>query len=162
TVAANGHTSVEAEDGFRTSKDYHNWCKRDKIAGYSGNGYYVVEPDSGTRVHIRPMEMSPGIEIPLKFEHAGKYRLWLRMSGPDTSGNSVYVGLDRQEVQSGKRMTVKPGGWRWLGDYEQGSPVMIEITEPGDHTLHLWMREDGVAIDRILLTTDPDFVPRNP
>ena len=39
------------------------------------------------------------------------------------------------------------------------SPVTTNVTEAGLHTLHIWQREDGLRLDRILLTTDDGYIP---
>lgn len=41
--------------------------------------------------------------------------------------------------------------------WKQGSPAVIEITDQGLHTLRLWPREDGLRLDRILLTIDQGY-----
>jgi hypothetical protein len=55
------------------------------------------------------------------------------------------------------------GNRRWLGrqisDRHSGGVATIEITEPGLHTLHLWQREDGLRVDRIVLTTNSGYNP---
>lgn len=38
-------------------------------------------------------------------------------------------------------------------------PAQIVITEPGLHRLQVWMREDGLRLDRILLSTDETIIP---
>ena len=33
------------------------------------------------------------------------------------------------------------------------------ISTPGLHTIRLWQREDGLRLDRIVLTTDSGYIP---
>jgi len=40
---------------------------------------------------------------------------------------------------------------------EPGERSQIEVTTPGLHVLNIWMREDGLLVDKIVLTTNPDF-----
>jgi len=35
----------------------------------------------------------------------------------------------------------------------------FNVSQTGIQTLNAWMREDGLTIDKIVLTTDPNFVP---
>ena len=35
----------------------------------------------------------------------------------------------------------------------------MSIGSAGEHNITVWMREDGIHLDRILLTTDGGFVP---
>jgi hypothetical protein len=160
TVTAQEPTVVEAEDGYRPATWGHAWELKNSLSGYSGDGYRCALPDRGTRVHGRPTRHTPSIEIPLKFERAGKYRLWVRMRGPNTSGNSVFAGLDGRELSPGHMVHVTAGtGWRWVGDYEKGPPVLFDVSKAGTHVIHLWMREDGVAVDQVMVTSQLDLVP---
>jgi hypothetical protein len=39
-------------------------------------------------------------------------------------------------------------GWRWVRS------KAFTIDKPGTHTVSLWMKQDGVAVDKLLITTD--------
>jgi hypothetical protein len=52
-----------------------------------------------------------------------------------------------------------PGEWSWANSDASGGVVTIEIAEPGLHTFYLWQREDGLRLDRILLTIDDGYIP---
>ncbi len=54
-----------------------------------------------------------------------------------------------------------PQVWSWSakhGDTQEGL-ITIEVTQPGLHVLHVWQREDGLRLDKILLTTDSSYIP---
>jgi hypothetical protein len=85
------------------------------------------------------------------------YTVWLRGYAPNGAGDSVYMGLDNQPVAIVTQFA--PRAWTWTRTNTQGNPVTIEITQPGLHTLHLWQREDGLRVDKILLTTDGEYNP---
>ncbi len=40
-----------------------------------------------------------------------------------------------------------------------GPVATVVIPSAGVHTVSVWMREDGMRLDRVILTTDPAFVP---
>ena len=40
-----------------------------------------------------------------------------------------------------------------------GVVATINVTSTGPHTLNVWMREDGLELDKIVLTTDINFTP---
>ena len=40
-----------------------------------------------------------------------------------------------------------------------GAVASFDVSSVGEHTLNLWMREDGLEVDKIVLTIDPTFVP---
>jgi len=35
----------------------------------------------------------------------------------------------------------------------------INVTSAGAHTLNIWMREDGLILDKLILTTDKNIRP---
>jgi len=48
-------------------------------------------------------------------------------------------------------------GWVHEASGVAGGPAAVDVPMAGSHTFRIWMREDGVKIDRFLLTTDPAF-----
>ena len=50
------------------------------------------------------------------------------------------------------------GQWEWEPRVSR-EPFEIHITEPGISSVVLTMREDGVEIDRFVLSSDPGFDP---
>jgi hypothetical protein len=35
----------------------------------------------------------------------------------------------------------------------------VAATDPGPHTISIWLREDGIIVDKLLLTTDVGYLP---
>ena len=35
----------------------------------------------------------------------------------------------------------------------------FEVSTAGAHSLHVWMREDGMIVDKVIITSDPNFTP---
>jgi hypothetical protein len=46
-----------------------------------------------------------------------------------------------------------PNQWSWANVTLSSSPATLPISTTGLYTVSLWMREDGLRIDRFLLTT---------
>jgi hypothetical protein len=82
----------------------------------------------------------------------GEQQLWLRARWRDSCGNSVSLSIDGKDER-----TVGQDGaygiWHWVH-----AGVLNAKGEPQLLTLH--GREDGIAIDELLLTSQPDFQPR--
>jgi hypothetical protein len=67
--------------------------------------------------------------------------------------------VDGQEIASAKAIDlVEDGAWGWMNVVESGVAT-VEIPAPGVHTIAVWMAEDGVRLDRLVLTSDAAFVP---
>jgi hypothetical protein len=82
--------------------------------------------------------------------------LWLRRYPTNAAGDSAYVGLDEQTVEV---TGFTPGEWTWAGESANGESANLVITATRVYTLNLLIREDGLRIDRLLLTTDTAFIP---
>jgi hypothetical protein len=93
----------------------------------------------------------------MNFTTTGTYYVWLRGFAPNAAGDSVYIGID--ETLPITLTGFVPGEWSWANSDTSGSVVTIEVTEPGLYTLYLWQREDGIRVDRIILTTDDEYTP---
>jgi len=52
-----------------------------------------------------------------------------------------------------------PVGWHWSNSTRDNARATLSVPTSGLHALNLWMREDGLYIDKIVVTTDPDYVP---
>lgn len=92
----------------------------------------------------------------MNFTTTGIYTIWLRGYAPNGAGDSVYVGLDSQPATALTGFV--PQAWSWANSIQNGVAT-IEIVEPGLHTLRIWQREDGLRLDRILLTNDNNYNP---
>src|SRR5262249_61117295 len=90
----------------------------------------------------------------------GTYYVWLRGFVTNGSNDSIHVGLDGQPVATADRMTSSTyNTWEWFKTTMDGPPATLSVATGGQHTVNVWMREDGFRLDRLLLTTDPSYVP---
>ena len=90
--------------------------------------------------------------------------IWVRGLGCSYNNDSVHIGLNNQPVASAEDMSGwNSCGWTWQS-------VRMNLSRPyvtpnfytrnsAFHTLNLWMREDGMRVDKIILTTDPNYLP---
>ena len=76
------------------------------------------------------------------------------MSAPDGGGDSIHVGLNGIAMTfGGVGLSTSPNGdWNW-------EMITVNVTSPGLNQLDIWMREDGVRIDSLVITDDASFVP---
>lgn len=141
----------------------------------SGGRYIEVLPD--TRVIGKS---GPGPEDPLvrgenfsdnagemavlnykvNFKSAGKYFVWVRLYSSGPEDNSIHVGLNNTWPSSGERMQwCVRNKWEWESkqrtkDQHCGveRQIFINVPSAGEHTFQISMREDGVEIDKIILS----------
>jgi len=89
-----------------------------------------------------------------RYSSTGNYRVWVRMQGPSSSSDSVRVGLDGGDATGGAGfgMSNQSSSWSWIDDVVNGpSNVTVNIPSPGDYTFTVYMREDGIKVDKIVL-----------
>jgi hypothetical protein len=49
--------------------------------------------------------------------------------------------------------------WAWSNKTATGAAATINIAAAGYNTVNVWMDEDGVEIDKIVITTNAAYVP---
>ena len=146
------------------------------IAGASGGAYLEILPDT-RRTHadklIRGTNFSPEpgkmavLHYKVHFETAGRYYVWVRAYSTGSEDNGLHVGIDGTWPESGQRLQWCQGkqSWRWESKQRtaeqhcgEAHKIFLDIDEPGEHTIHFSMREDGFEFDKWLMTTNRDFL----
>ena len=154
-----GIVSVEAEhyDNKEPGQNGTGWEEVGPTGGFTGElGMQVA--DEGSNDTNYSVE-SARLDYEIDFVKTGVYYVWVLAWGPDGNGDSCHAGLDGQEVPTCDRMS---GGWNngyvWNNETMDPERSTFEITSIGIHTLNIWMREDELIVDKIVITTNPDFV----
>jgi len=161
-VEKDGLVVIEAERFHaKGDKDPHKWEAVKEPAGFSGDGAVEAKPNDDANNNEEFTTLSPRLDYKIKFAKAGKFRVWVRAWGKSDSDNSCHIGLNGKAVDSSDRIgdIIPTEEWAWYNDTHDGEPAVVEIKEAGTHTLNLWMREDGVIIDKILLARDESHKP---
>jgi WD40 repeat protein len=166
-----GVISIEAEDfDISVPGGEHQW---QRIADATASGETKVQalPDrvrgadsKGDRdkefMTWDPYRDSPRLDYRINFSMIGTYYVWTRAKGTDVYANSYHVGLNGIPLDSADRMENDSKEWLWDSRTKDGIRPTIEIFEPGPAILNVWMREDGVEIDKIILVRDRRFKPK--
>ena len=147
---ASGVVALEAEEAdARTSTTYTSWAPA-SLDGYSGTGALAAMPAIG-----RTFSSGAGPRLDFLVSlSAGTYYVWLRTSAPGSA--EVDLLVDGSVKQYGVSVP-SGGGWRWTT--LDGSSRLTLSVSAGDHVLGVSTRDDGVAIDRVVLTQDPAYDP---
>lgn len=152
--------SIEAEyyDLLEASSS-HNWVHR-TLAGASNADSLISSPNTG---ELRNgLNDSPMLSYLVYFDQPGTYHMWIRGLGDsDSAGHndSVHAGLNGKIATSADKIDGFPAGWNWSKRTRDNHSATLNIPTTGIHAVNLWMREDGFAIDKIILTNNPDYVP---
>jgi hypothetical protein len=153
-----GQVVMEAEHFVEDiARSERAWFTQTVLGGYVGPGYLSALPDTDFQFGAGHSTTSPEVMYTLNLTVTGVYTVWLRGYAPNAAGDSIYVGLDGHPAVTLTGFV--PRRWSWAGLNAQGGAVTIEIDQPGLHTLHVWQREDGLRLDRILISTESDYIP---
>ncbi len=157
---SDGLVSIEAEHfSSNVARSGNSWSVVSD--GRASGGYQVNtanNDDEGFNENYTGR--SSELTYDIQFESAGTYYVWLRGDAPDGRSDSVYIGLNGEAITTGSRIDFNESGHDWAGDrMDSAGRVTIEVDAPGTHQLNLWMREDGTAIDKIVISDDVDYVP---
>ncbi|MCR9199976.1 MAG: DUF5060 domain-containing protein [Planctomycetaceae bacterium] len=147
------------------------------VGGASGGAYLEILPDT-RRTHddklIRGVNFMPEpgkmavVSYKVNIQTPGKYYVWVRAHSTGSEDNGLHVGIDGTWPESGQRLQWCQGKKTWRWDSRQrtekvhcGEPhkIFLQIDQPGEHTIHFSMREDGFEFDKWLMTTNRDFAP---
>jgi|GEM_PF-1429116 len=156
---ANGIVSIEAEHFMtNTIQSGHNWEKVFS-AGYSGEGAMQALQNNGTSINTGYAVKSPRMDYSVTFVKTGKQYIWARGIGPSGSDDSYHAGIDGKETATCDRISSFTTRWRWSRTDTDGRAAYFNVSEKGEHTVNVWMREDGFIIDKIVISSNPNYVP---
>jgi len=131
--------------------------------GFSGDGAMQSMPATllgGSSWDTGYGENAPRLDYKVNFSKTGTHYVWILAYAMDGNSDSCHAGLDGEETPLSNRMSGWSTSYSWDNDrYERPERAQIDIATPGLHVLNIWPREDGLTVDKIVLTTDPDYRP---
>jgi hypothetical protein len=152
--------------------DVHgDWART--ISSDAASGAYLTNPDR-SRAKVAPALASPENYFEMRFNAQGAtaYHLWIRMRAADdsTDNDSVFVQFSDSVNSLNQAVTrigttsaagvvlqngqgaAAPSGWGWAdnGWGWLGAPIYFE--DDGTHVIRIQQRDDGAAIDQIVLS----------
>ncbi|MCH8992699.1 MAG: hypothetical protein IIA44_13260, partial [Acidobacteria bacterium] len=174
-VEVDGQLHFEAEDfDERVSNDgEHDWTivpDEDSGGGYaagSGGAHLEALPDSGTNNNPAGDVFTTGPVVSYRFQinTSGDYQIWASVAQLDGSSDSFYLRVAELFGAGGNvgdwwRFNPRDINFQWQGNgglgNQSGGVVanakpMIETLVAGTYTLEIAMREDGSAVDEIII-----------
>lgn len=162
---ADGNITIEAETALEES-DYawtgaglnNNWTK---VAGDSG--YAMFNGPNSTAgyaytVYDTAYANSPKMNYTVNFQETGTYYVWVLMCSAGADDDSLFALLnDQSNSMPLVNLNRDTGGkYEWV---KLTSGINVVITETGEHKISIYGREDGVKLDKLMLTKDTEFTP---
>lgn len=151
-----GVVAIEAE--HHTALRDGTWLPRSRFAGFSGTGYLHVH--NARDDAARAFEDSGGAEWQVAVD-GGTYQPWIRRWVPSAWGyglggdrsNAAWLAVDGGAPTIVDDRSEATDAWVWV---RAGAPLSLAA---GTHVLTLRARENGYAVDRLVLAVDPGFTP---
>src|SRR5207249_677605 len=153
---ANGVVLIEAED-FATNlspRSAHSWISSNAVSGFSGSAYMEATPDNGANITANWQTTSPELDYSVQLTNGATYYVWIRGYATTNVDDSIHAGMDgvTNTADSITLMTTQYGAWSWTTNRTSPSPRPTVSGAAGLHTFQVWMREDGMRVDRVVLT----------
>jgi hypothetical protein len=152
--------------------------------GFLNKCYMQAVPNNGTIIRsnqnyiINSLELSYKVAFPVMALAPNRqtYYVWVRGMGCSATDKSVHTGLNTSSTLSANSDDMT--GWngcsytwirQWI-DYNNPCPcpsgnayiqVQWDDFDGSYETFNIWMREDGMRVDRIILTTNVNYNPNN-
>ncbi len=156
----NGTVSIETEAyDAKIPRNGQDWVFETSTAGFSGQGYLRALPNLGANINTGYVTTSPELIYNVQFNTPGTYYVWVHGQANSSSDDSVHVGLDGIGISTADRIGDFPPAWTWLRDTMDLVPASVTVATPGLHTVHIWMRQDGLGVDQLVLRLDPSATP---
>jgi len=156
---SDGIVSIEAEQfESRTSRNGKSW-RSASVSGASSGSAMQALPNSQSNINTGYVTSSPRLDYKVVFRRTGKHYVWIRGYGSSSRDDSLHVGLNGQAQASADRITGFWGNLVWSHRTMDGVRATINVTRTGEQTLNVWMREDGMSFDKLVLTTSRSLDP---
>jgi hypothetical protein len=129
------------------------WEIESTFVNYSGDGYVAALPDVGTNAF--DTTNGPLVGYNISVQTNGTHHIWVSFAASNGGGDSIHLGLNGNPLTYGGVGfgTADNNAWNW-------KKIEVNISSIGKNSLEVWMREDGVMIDSIIITTDLSYDPR--
>ena len=152
--------AMEAEHFHtRQARSGHNWDSITESHNSAG-GSLRVQPNSGALINEDYVNTSPHLGYRVNVRTPGRYYVWIRAKAASGNDDSLHVGLNGVAAPNGFRVSNFESYWSWSSTLMgSGERAFVDIGSAGEHVFDVWMREDGIIIDKILLTSSDQFEP---
>lgn len=141
-------TVIDATNFSTITKEENRVIFNDTIAGFTGNGYMVLNEDNPS---ISDLDYDT-VNYPIRAITPDTYKLWIRCINTINNNLEIEVLIDGNVSKTISTLIDNPSDgleWSWV------STTLI-LPDNRDHTLGIRIKENGVAIDKIYIDVNTD------
>ena len=151
---ANGVVSMEAEHfATNTPQGGRSW-----LAAAGGTALQAM-PNDGLNRDTSYTASSPRLDFAVNFVKTGVHYIWARGMGATAADDSYHAGLDGAALTSSDRIQGFGTALTWSRSTLDGPVATFTVGTTGVHTVNVWMREDGFVLDKLVVTSNANYVP---
>ena len=152
-IEENGSVTIEAENYDTSVVSSGQEWQSVSDANASGSTAMQALPNNG--VNVGDATTGPAMTYKVDFSTTGTYNVWIRTKGASGNDDSFHFGIDGNPISyGGYGIGDSFGNWVWANTITNTSTTLqVTINTAGVHEINIWMREDGVMVDKIHLST---------
>ena len=158
-VLGDGVVSIEAEHYHHlAATNGHTWTST-LLSLASGGQVMRASPNDGATINSSFAQLSPRLDFEVNFVHTGIHYVVIRARHESYTDDSCHAGLNGVESSTSDRIADLDSNLSWSNESLDGDLVTINVPSTGIQTFNIWMREDGLELDKIVVTKNPNFIP---
>lgn len=135
-----------------------SWQPTKGFRDYTGDSALQAVPNTNTNTKLETY--GPALLYVIKFQTVGDYYVYVRGYAPSNDDDSLHVGLAGNAVTTSGDVgltgfSLLKFSWQ---NHHNGIDTVISVPARGVYSFYLWMREDGMVVDKLWLSTQKDAI----
>jgi len=143
-----------------TAQGSHSW-NIVRLSGYTGSGSVQAFPTDNAIINTGFQANSPHLQHQALFNTSGTHYIWVRGRTQGSVDDTLHIGLDGIPQATSESITGFTSNWGWVNATVNGPAASLVVASTGLHNIDIWMGKAGLIVDKIVITTNPNFVPTN-
>ncbi len=145
-----------------TTGSGYSWNCSTYLPNHTGTCYRAAVPTSPNwtldRIDNSNKNSSPRMSYNTYIASGGNYRVWVCGMGGNSNDDSIHMGRNNDPQTTADAMTGwSSSNWIWMSWADGADPYLYLPT--GYVNVDVWARENGMRVDRILLSKNFDYNP---
>jgi len=130
------------------------------LPGGSGEKGMFAGPNNQLNFDDKFEAIAPRLDFRVQLSKKGRYYVWLRGQAKEGQDDSCHLGINGKTNSNCKHVSGFNSQLGWTRVTHDKRTPYFDVKSPGWHTLNLWMREDGLIVDKIVITNDSKFTAK--
>jgi len=140
----------------------HAWHEVASSTGDQAAKVSTVPTKDQNTVDFKDSDSTATVDYKIEFREPGLFYIWLRLKTLSTEpATTPSLKLTVPSITRGESSTVMTisDDWHWTAVDENLNTLSKNVSAPGIHTLRITTDSTEILIDKIILTSRPEFTP---